>query len=993
VLNPDELAGPTQKEGCMRSGDESHGVSEQQGRLSLPLQVRNAERRHIQRRRQAARITPENQDPDASPPVGLSLSGGGIRSATLCLGVLQGLARHHLLRWVDYLSTVSGGGYLGSCLSSLLTVRTQGPGSTPGGSPDWKAAQGFDVDSAMPLVSSPEQIHHLRTHGQFLITRGMLFRREVLRFIGSLLAGLVCSIGLFGALMALTVLLFLFLTAWLTIGELWSTAATGSAWVGWGPAVRSLAPPWWLVGLAAAAGALVVTLLWRWLARRPPPARPGLQGETGEDRAQRWVTTWFSAVAAGLILLVTVGLTLAHDASLEALSPDDQGTLILSVPAPSAPAEDLASPDPDAVTPEGRPAPRTTVSAPRLCGLLVPAVIALGGLLAALALFVLERAICGSPGRVLVSIQSSLVGICCYAVIGLLALPGLTLLIWWHRSTEDWGWSVTCSGVAAALTAIAARAGREPTTLGSLRRWLAGWLREVLLWGLVLAVFVLGFLLMARLLLSCPALHGAVALGGAAVTFGMLGFLIDFNAISPHCFYRDRLAETYLQTEQRTNHGLRLVRDDNELRLTELHDQADPSGVSPGPYQVIQCALNLAGSRDLVRRNRKSDFFLFSKHYCGSSTTGYVKTEDYRNGETTLATALAISGAAASSGMGYITSFPLAFAMTLFNVRLGSWLLNPRFYETAVQVSLEEGTRQLHPWDRPQAPRVHLRMGLAQALAGQPQSPESSWIPVDPAWAARLAQQSRQRLERGWFWPLYLFREMTAMTQATTALVNLSDGGHTGDNLGLYQLLQRRCRLIIVVDGEADPEHTCPSLATAIRQIYTDENVLVEIDTGPIELQKDSRWTAQPYAVGRIRYPTCPSVAAPVAPERLEEPEEPAGVDPDGQSGTGWLIYLKASLIGQEPVAVRSYAARHQSFPHQTTADQFFDDDQFEAYRGLGEFIVDRLAGDVSLAEPGSADPVARLAAWCEHVWKGDEAGDDDSPPPAPDTAPARPTG
>ena len=55
----------------------------------------------------------------------LCLSGGGIRSATFALGVVQGLARRGLLGAFDYLSTVSGGGYLGSWLSSWI-AREQG---------------------------------------------------------------------------------------------------------------------------------------------------------------------------------------------------------------------------------------------------------------------------------------------------------------------------------------------------------------------------------------------------------------------------------------------------------------------------------------------------------------------------------------------------------------------------------------------------------------------------------------------------------------------------------------------------------------------------------------------------------------------------------------------------------------------------------------------------------------------------------------------------
>jgi hypothetical protein len=59
--------------------------------------------------------------------VGLALSGGGIRSATFNLGLLQGLVKQGILRYCDYLSTVSGGGYIGSCLSSLLGVITAAP--------------------------------------------------------------------------------------------------------------------------------------------------------------------------------------------------------------------------------------------------------------------------------------------------------------------------------------------------------------------------------------------------------------------------------------------------------------------------------------------------------------------------------------------------------------------------------------------------------------------------------------------------------------------------------------------------------------------------------------------------------------------------------------------------------------------------------------------------------------------------------------------------
>src|ERR1700735_579509 len=57
-------------------------------------------------------------DAHAANLVGVAFSGGGIRSATFNLGVLQALAELKLLHRVDYLSTVSGGGYIGGWLAA-----------------------------------------------------------------------------------------------------------------------------------------------------------------------------------------------------------------------------------------------------------------------------------------------------------------------------------------------------------------------------------------------------------------------------------------------------------------------------------------------------------------------------------------------------------------------------------------------------------------------------------------------------------------------------------------------------------------------------------------------------------------------------------------------------------------------------------------------------------------------------------------------------------
>src|ERR1700712_3851353 len=57
------------------------------------------------------------------PQVGVACSGGGIRSATVCLGFFQALAKRKVLQRVDYISTISGGGYFGAFLGGLFTPR------------------------------------------------------------------------------------------------------------------------------------------------------------------------------------------------------------------------------------------------------------------------------------------------------------------------------------------------------------------------------------------------------------------------------------------------------------------------------------------------------------------------------------------------------------------------------------------------------------------------------------------------------------------------------------------------------------------------------------------------------------------------------------------------------------------------------------------------------------------------------------------------------
>jgi hypothetical protein len=867
------------------------------GRLTLPLEVRREEQDHLRERRKAAGIR-GSRARKVPGLVGLALSGGGIRSATFSLGILQAFARRGFLHVADYLSTVSGGGYIGSCLSSLTTIRKDRE--------EDRRKAGFDMGAGMPLLD-PDQIHHLRKHGDFLILRKQLLRREMVRAVGTLPLAVLCTLLLF-ATVALSLTLALLGYGVVFAGShLWSFLADASPeqWPGWSRVIRAVLPTGTSALVALATGA-AIALAASAVATCCPFVRSRPRGETPEDLGERtWLLTYTG------ILLVTVTVT----SLVLALSP-------LSFKPPRS----------ILITLDG---------IPRFPDLLLPALVATGALLATLLWYLLSATAGLAWNRRFRSVIGAMQGIAWYFVIGLAGIVALILVVWWLKTREGRLGGIApalLGAVSLAITRLLASRGVEKETkrpkglLDTLKR-------SVPRIGLALAVptFLVAVLLVGVYLLAGSSPAAVLAIG--LVAFLIVGLTIDFNRISLHSFYRDRLAEAYLQTEEKVGLGLERIRDDESLLVKDLHSLHDDKGgpaPNPAPYHLIQASLNLPGSRDLARKNRKSDHFTFSRKYCGSTTTGWVPTDVYRDGELTLASAMTLSGAAASSLMGFHTSFARAFAMSLFNLRLGQWFVNPKRYGSVVY----------SPWSKPLDHRA------------------------DP---------DRKPILQGiTFWPRWLWHEITASSHAGAHRVNLSDGGHTGDNLGLYPLLQRRCRLIIACDGERDPQYGFPSLSSAIRQIFTDENVIVDIDLNRIRPAADGMEPREHFVVGRITYPRCPEDAD--AATRAKEVDFDADVD-----GEGWLLVLKSSFLDRdEPAAVKSYAAVEPDFPHQSTADQFFDDDQFESYRALGEHIARGVLELVQTMprDPGSKeplDPVTRkLVDFCRTTWQNYEASSRD---------------
>jgi len=216
--------------------------------------------------------------------------------------------------------------------------------------------------------------------------------------------------------------------------------------------------------------------------------------------------------------------------------------------------------------------------------------------------------------------------------------------------------------------------------------------------------------------------------------------------------------------------------DDMPLQRLRYRRKQDGDGEDRpywGPFPIINAALNLTGGRELAWQDRKADAFFFSPLYCGSKSTGF-RFLPASNDTVTLGRAMGISGAAVSPNMGYLTSQSLMILLTMFNVRLGWWLYNP----------------------------------------ARPQRFASEWHFKHPGYG-------------GLVW-----NEMLGRTDEDSGYVYLSDGGHF-DNLGVYELIRRRCKYIIVSDAGADPKYQFRDLTDLVQKIQTDFGISIADETDP----------------------------------------------------------------------------------------------------------------------------------------------------------------
>jgi hypothetical protein len=166
-----------------------------------------------------------------------------------------------------------------------------------------------------------------------------------------------------------------------------------------------------------------------------------------------------------------------------------------------------------------------------------------------------------------------------------------------------------------------------------------------------------------------------------------------------------------------------------------------------------------------------------------------------------------------------------------------------------------------------------------------------------------------------------IVKEALGMTNDKSDYIYLSDGGHF-ENFGLYEMVLRRCRLIVIGDATSDAEYAFESLGQSLRKIRIDFGIPVEFKK--FSIVKPSRDGRGAYAaIGTINYQCID------------------GGNPKETNGT--LILIKPTLIGDETRDVLNYASQSNSFPQEFIGDQWFSESQFESYRALGSHIVDAL--------------------------------------------------
>ncbi|MBV9761953.1 MAG: hypothetical protein JO340_15430 [Acidobacteriaceae bacterium] len=871
---------------------------------------------------------------------GICLSGGGIRSATFNLGILQGLAGQGLLKCADYLSTVSGGGYIGSWFHGIVKRASYGNLTDVSGKHFHDYESFLANEDTKPGDTFTDPIAFLRSYSNYLAPQLGLLSADT---------WVIATIYLRNTILN-QLILYLALASVLLVPVLLGTFARLAE-----PAVSMSF--WSPLAFAVLSFALLFGVVWRVGQNlRPIAAREfniPLKGDSPDNDSSAWWTIVAPLWALSIVVSFLIGTS--------TFDPSDPFTALIVFLA-------LALLFGLSLSHNGywicyRTRHGTTVLAKWKRFLLAAAIVLLCSVFT-LVLLILEQKLlfylahtqmtcsfgalhfgptplgmwqCLSWGPILITgalasgnaLQTGLMGVDfpdaarewysrlaaklvilsfswgAWFAISIFAPTGVICLF---EQLEAVGIAAVMGWIATTVAGVVS--GKSPATVGqtvssdpsqqasnsSTLETVAKYAPPIALAGILIALSTLAFVSVNELL----AKHSDIASQTVALSLNLSGAIylliaelvmfaaafwlsrrININEFSMNHFYKNRLVRCYL--------GASHIDERHANRFTGFDPQDDislahlvPGRNYPGPFAIINCTLNLNHGAKLAWQERKAASFVFTPKYCGydpgnPNPRGFVETTDfaYKDGPH-LGLATSISGAAVNPNWGFHTAPATAFLLTLFNVRLGWWIGNTRF-------------------------------------------PDSAKTP-GPSFALK-----------------YLIYELLGQTTEQSKYLNLSDGGHF-ENLGLYELVRRKCRFVVVGDGEQDEIYQFESLGGAIRKIRIDLGHSIEIS--PKRIFLESGVSAVHCALGKIKYN-------------------------DGTHGV--LLYLKASLTGDETYDVTQYKKSDPAFPHDSTANQFFTESRFESYRALGKHIVEKVFLRIPHAE--SPADLERIFCLLNQYW------------------------
>ena len=852
--------------------------------------------------------------PPGEARVGLAFSGGGIRSATINLGILQGLAKYGLLRRIDYLSTVSGGGFIGGWLVRWI----------------YEAGIGNVEQKMANPACEPAPVTFLRDYSNYLTPRKGLLGADTWAAIATYLRNVLLNqsilIGFLGVVLYLPWILGSFFDYGpvmepkpLAIGAMAAILIITAVAIG-------------VVNTSTCAG-VAAKMEYEWTSQRSVLMRVVLPLFAGAFCLN--YTMWREPDAWTLRFCLLSGLvvyTLGHFSGWLAANVkfgwNAKGLPTFWNVLWGLPSGALAGLEIYALTfLVGRWAEDPTRGKWEAVSwgppLFVLAFLLAGTLHIGLAKFELRNEIhewwarLGGWLMLWGLFWSALFGLAIFVplVVFKLSTTYLSGPALWAKRAVILGWIVH--------SGLGARLGWSKSTSGSpssksLKELVAKAAPFVFVAGLLIAVSTAAHELALwlhqlprndanswfEIVAGVPSRSFLLLAIALAALTAFFSWRVDINRFSMNLLYRNRIARCYLgaSNEQRNAQKFTGFDPADDLRLACFADAdaCDPEqkALQPdhysGPYPVLNSTLNVTHGQRLAWQERKAESFIFTPKYCGfdypemkdaeneksaaskgADYGGYHLTNGWAMSEhgISLGTAISTSGAAVSPNMGFHTYPPLAFLMTVFNVRLGEWLANPRFGNASPRAGNKTGSTGE---TKQEVKRTKLFMG------GPEGAPRSSL--------------------------LYLLFELFATTTDVSKFVYLSDGAHF-ENLAIYELVRRECDFIIASDAGEDVGYVFADLANAIRKCRTDLGAEIMLNIAPVTANPESS-RAKCHAVrGEILY----------------------------RSGkVGQILYFKSCLAGEEPNDVRDYGRLHPEFPQQSTEDQWFDESQFESYRALG---------------------------------------------------------